>query len=170
MNVLRRWPLLLVAMMAIAILAIGAACGDDDDDSNPTATTGADETTAPGEATDVAVTLQEWSIVLDKNSVPAGTVNFNITNDGPDHTHEFVVVKTDLAPGDLPTNADGSVDEEQVDGVDEAEDVEPGASTTLTVDLEPGKYVLMCNRIDDEGASDEMVHYMLGMRTEFTVE
>ncbi|MEJ2484728.1 MAG: hypothetical protein P8Y68_03235 [Anaerolineales bacterium] len=48
--------------------------------------------------------------------------------------------------------------------VDEVEDVEPGMTTDLTVTLEPGNYVLLCN-ID----SDEM-HYQHGMHVAFTVK
>ena len=45
-------------------------------------------------------------------SAAAGDVTFNATNTGPDDVHEFVVFLTDLAPDALPTNEDGSVDEE----------------------------------------------------------
>jgi hypothetical protein len=55
-------------------------------------------------------------------------------------THKFVVVKTEDAPDQLPQASDATVDETAsgltVGG--EAEDIEVGASTDLTVSLEPG--------------------------------
>ena len=38
------------------------------------------------------------------------TITFNVTNDGPDDEHEFVVFRSDLDPGALPTAEDGTVD------------------------------------------------------------
>ena len=74
----------------------------------------------------------------------------------------MVVVKTDLEPGALPTNSDGSINEEGegVTAVGEVEDVAIGGSATLTLDLEPGKYVLLCNIVDGTD-----VHFKNGMRT-----
>ena len=45
------------------------------------------------------VTVQEWAVLPDPNSVSAGDVTFSITNDGPEDLHEFVVIATDLDPG-----------------------------------------------------------------------
>src|SRR3972149_1476947 len=59
----------------------------------------------------VAVTLQEFAVVPAESSIAAGEVTFEVTNEGPDDVHEFVVFKTDLAPGALPTGEDGSVGE-----------------------------------------------------------
>ena len=67
--------------------------------------------------------------------------------------------KTDLAEDALPV--DGStVTEDTLDLVDEAEDIAPGVGTSLTVDLEPGSYVVICNI---EG------HYDAGMHAALTV-
>src|SRR4026209_2020233 len=46
----------------------------------------------------VAVALQEWAVLRAPDSVPAGTVTFQVTNTGPEDVHEFVVLKTDLDP------------------------------------------------------------------------
>lgn len=116
----------------------------------------------------IAVTLQEFSIVPATASTAAGMVTFDVSNTGPDETHEFVVVKTDLAADALPTKADGSVNEEGADlsPVDEVEDVTVGTSTSLTVDLAPGNYVFICNILnEDTGAA----HYHEGMRVAFIV-
>jgi uncharacterized cupredoxin-like copper-binding protein len=69
------------------------------------------------------------------------------------------VFTTDLAEDALPV--DGStVTEGNLDLVDEVEDVAPGVGTSLTVDLEPDSYVVICNI---EG------HYTAGMHAALTV-
>jgi hypothetical protein len=86
-------------------------------------------------------------------------------------THGFVVFKTDLEPDALPTAPVGSVDEEGegVELIDEIEDIAVGDTPTLTVSLDAGSYVLICNIVEDEG-DETIVHYQQGMRTGFTVE
>ena len=96
-------------------------------------------------------------------------MTFNVTNEGPDDIHEFVVFQTDLAPDALPTNDDGSVDEEG-EGVElqgEIEDIAVGDTQNLTVDLPAGNYVFICNIYD---AAEQEAHYQEGMRVAFTVE
>lgn len=116
----------------------------------------------------VGVTLQEFSVLLDKAEVPAGSVTFATTNVGPDDVHEFVVIKTDLAPGDLPVDATGTVDEAGggMTVIGEIEDIAVGASMSVTLDLAAGKYVLICNIYDE---TETEAHYHEGMRTAFTV-
>jgi uncharacterized cupredoxin-like copper-binding protein len=131
-----------------AALLIATACSG----SPGTAATG-----VPGDGT-IVTTEKDFGIALEETSTPAGSTTFDITNDGPS-THEFVVFKTDLAEDALPV--DGStVTEETLDLVDEAEDIAPGVGTSLTVDLEPGSYVVICNI---EG------HYGAGMHAALTV-
>jgi uncharacterized cupredoxin-like copper-binding protein len=110
---------------------------------------------------DVNATESDYQIELDTNSAAAGELTFGIQNDA-DQTHEFVIFKTDLAPDALPTNEDGDVDEEGegVEAIDEVEDIEGGSSADLTVDLEPGSYVFICNLPG---------HYRQGMYVGFTV-
>jgi hypothetical protein len=86
------------------------------------------------EETTVDVTVQEFAVIPAESSAPAGDVTFDVTNEGPDDVHEFVVFKTDLAPDALPTVADGSVDEEGegVELIDEIEDITIGDTPTLT--------------------------------------
>lgn len=114
----------------------------------------------------VDAALTTYKITVDKNSVSSGEVTFHIHNDATDLTHEFVVFKTDLPPDQLPLNDEGIVDEETgaITLIDEAEDIEPGMSTDLTVNLEPGNYVLVCN------VDSEELHYQHGMYTAFTVK
>jgi uncharacterized cupredoxin-like copper-binding protein len=105
----------------------------------------------------------------DVDSVPAGEVTFEVTNNGPEDVHEFVILKTDLAPDELPTDDTGAVaeDGEGIEVIDEIEDVAVDATETLTVDLEAGSYVVLCNIYDEDEAE---AHYAMGMRTAFTVE
>lgn len=123
-----------------------------------------------GSATTVDVTLREFAITPSVASVPAGAVTFEVTNDGPNDIHEFVVIRTDLALDALPADGDGAVleDGEGMEVVDEIEDLAVGASETLALDLEAGSYVLICNIVEDDEGETE-AHYALGMRTAFSV-
>jgi uncharacterized cupredoxin-like copper-binding protein len=123
------------------------------------------------EETTVDVTVQEFAVIPAESSAPAGDVTFDVTNEGPDDVHEFVVFKTDLAPDALPTAADGSVDEEGegVELIDEIEDIAVGDTPTLTVTLDAGSYVFICNIVQEEGG-ETIAHYQQGMRVAFTVE
>ena len=85
-------------------------------------------------------------------------MKFTIANDGPS-THEFVVVQTDTAPGDLPV--DGAlVSEDGIDVIGEAEDIAPSTTVDLVLTLDEGQYVIICNI---EG------HYSQGMNAGLTV-
>jgi uncharacterized cupredoxin-like copper-binding protein len=102
-----------------------------------------------------------YKIDLGATRPPAGSVTFQITNAGKIQ-HEFVVVKTDLAADKLPIKSgESEVDEDdaQLTHVDEVEDINPGDTPTLTVDLPAGHYVLFCNVAG---------HYQSGMHVDFT--
>jgi uncharacterized cupredoxin-like copper-binding protein len=133
----RRW---LAVPMILGLALLTASCGGDEGG--------------------VGATLADFTITLDSDSAPAGDVTFDVSNDAG-QTHEFVVFQTDLAPDQLPTNEDGDVDEEGegVTLVDEIEDIEAGSSESLTVNLDAGSYVLICNLPG---------HYEQGMHTGFT--
>lgn len=153
----RRWRL--PAVLAASSLAI-AGCMSGGVSPSPSV--------GGGGATTVAVTLQEWALVPATDSAPAGDITFDVTNDGPEDVHELVVIKTDLDAADLPTDADGVVDEagEGMEVVDEIEDVPVGETQSVTVTLDAGSYVLVCNIwTEEEGEA----HYQMGMRTPFTV-
>jgi len=140
-----------LAIAAAAVVMLGAvACSS----SSSTSTSSAGGTDTGG----VSATEKDFSIELGSSSAPAGSVTFDISNEGPS-AHEFVIIKTDLAPDALPTK-DGAVEEDKVDGVDEQEDIAPSTTATLTTDLEAGSYVIICNVPG---------HYEAGMHTAFTV-
>jgi len=136
----------LCTVVAFAIPAL-AACSSDDGNT-------------------VNVTAGDFSLTPDASSVAAGDVKFKVKNTGA-FTHEMVVVKVADA-GDLPTDPNGEVNEDKIpapERIGEVEDVFPGKSKTLKLKLDPGKYVLFCNKVD--GA--DTVHFKKGMHTDFTV-
>jgi uncharacterized cupredoxin-like copper-binding protein len=158
----RRTALCIVA--GIFVLSAGlTACGSDSESS-----VAATDTTT---ATTVAATLQEFAIGTDKASVPAGSVTFDVTNTGPDDVHEFVIIRTDLGAADLPVDKDGAALEEDASlaAIDEIEDIAVDASASLTVDMEAGSYVLVCNIVQEEPDGSLEAHYAEGMRVGFTV-
>lgn len=159
-----------VGAAAVMALVLLPACGGDE--GGDTGGDAATETASEGGATTVAITLEEFAVSADPASAPAGSVTFDVTNDGPDDVHEFVVIKTDLAPTDLPTDKDGAVVEggEGMEVVDEIEDIPVGETPTLTIDLEAGSYALICNILQEEPDGTLEAHYAEGMRTGFTVE
>jgi uncharacterized cupredoxin-like copper-binding protein len=160
-----RRAITVVSWLAVAVLSTGvlAACSSSDEDSGTSAS-------ATQGANAVDVTLQEFAIGTVPTAGAAGTITFTITNNGPDDAHEFVVIKTDLAATDLPTVADGSVDEEGagIEPVDEVEEIPVGTTETLSVDLDAGNYVFICNVVEKE-EGEVISHYQNGMRTSFTV-
>jgi uncharacterized cupredoxin-like copper-binding protein len=151
-----------VLILTCSLVLIGAACSSDDDNGGESPAAGA---TGGGP---VQITLQEFAIGTVPASAAAGSVTFDIENKGPDDDHEFVVFRTDLEPTELPTVANGSVDEEGegLELIDEVEEIEPGATGNLTVDLDAGNYVFICNIYDKD---EKESHYQEGMRTAFTV-
>jgi len=131
-----------VALAACTVLlaAVLAACG--------------------GGPASVDVTMTDYEMLLSVNPVKAGEITFHIQNDSEITVHEFVVVQTDMLAADLPVGEDLLVDESLFTPVDEVEDLAAGDSADLTVTLEPGHYILLCNIPG---------HYKLGMHTDFTV-
>ena len=136
--VLRR---LLVVPAAAALAFTVGSCGGDDGG--------------------IGATEADYTVTLDESNAPAGDVTFDVTNDA-EQTHEFVVFQTDLAEDQLPTNTDGDVDEEGegVTHIDEIEDITAGSTKSLTVTLDAGSYVVLCNLPG---------HYRQGMHASFTV-
>jgi uncharacterized cupredoxin-like copper-binding protein len=106
-------------------------------------------------------TLTEFKIALEPVTLLAGTDTFTVVNAGT-IGHEFVVRKTDLAADALPHKADGTVDESAPELIDvgEVEIPDAGATETLELALEPGRYVFFCNIPG---------HYVGGMHGSFTV-
>jgi iron uptake system component EfeO len=106
----------LAALVAVPLLL--AACGDDDSDGagvSTGATSGA-----------VEVTISDAGCAPDPIEVVAGTIMFDVTNDGSASVTEFEIL-----------DGDDHV-------VGEIENVVPGAEKSFSVMLEPGTYVSYC--------------------------
>lgn len=116
----------------------------------------------------VDVTLKEWEISVQPAEVKAGTVRFSIDNSGS-RVHQFVVVKSDLPPGQLPTTPDNLADLSKLNVNGSVEEIQPGASAELELDLFPGKYVLIDNLVDRNGSGPPDPHYLNGMSAGFFV-
>jgi uncharacterized cupredoxin-like copper-binding protein len=107
----------------------------------------------------VIVDMKEYSITLNVSSVKAGSVKFGIRNLGT-MVHDFDLYKTDRPLGELPI--DGGSAKVKMDGlVKQMINISANRSTTLSADLAPGRYVIICNVAG---------HYQLGMRVSLQVE
>lgn len=128
MSTTRRFAALFAVGAALAVPIAGCGGDDDDDTSADTgaateaATTTGGAASGGGEAVDMSLT--DFALNPADPTVKAGTVTFNVTNDGGT-THALEVE----GPG------------EEV----ETEDLAPGDSAKLTVDLsKPGTYEMYC--------------------------
>lgn len=98
----------------------------------------------------------EFDLVPIAGTVGSGTQTFALTNGG-NVEHEVIFIRTDLGSGDLPPDGNGGASEEGAvvphgdshgDGVQASHvgtHVAAGESGVLTVDLEPGRYAVICN-------------------------
>ena len=110
----------------------------------------------------VDVTLGIFTIDMPA-TIKSGQITFHVTNSDSSDTHEFIIFKTDLAAGELPLDSSNNVDEtaQGLTKIDEIPDMAPGDVKDLTVTLDPGNYVAICNLPG---------HYQAGMYAGFTVE
>jgi uncharacterized cupredoxin-like copper-binding protein len=108
----------------------------------------------------IGVSLTDHSITLDVGTVKPGKVVFEITN-GTDSKfeHEFVVLRSDLDPANLPVK-NGKVEEGKVKNVGEVEGIQPGKVKRLALTLKEGHYSIICNVTG---------HYGMGMNAAFVV-
>lgn len=114
------------------------------------------------------VEISEFSLTVTPVSVTEGGVEFTVTNAGA-FPHQFVVIRTNLAPDALPTTAEGGVDESQVDVVGRIDTFDPGTTRLVKLDMPKANYVLICNIISAPADGDVISHYANGMATRFTV-
>lgn len=137
---------LVPALCALALLI--ASCGSSAPETLPS---------------DVQVTVDlkdsPYSIVLSPATFKAGTIKFGIRNAGA-MVHQFDLIKTDLAADKLPL--DTATAKAKEDGlVKQVLNIQPGKVATVSADLLPGHYVIICNVAG---------HYQLGMHADFTVQ
>jgi uncharacterized cupredoxin-like copper-binding protein len=131
-----------LALMAVPLALLAAACGG-------------------GEEADVTVTMHDDGIELSTSSADAGDLTFEGVNEGS-RTHEFEVfiVPEGVDANNLPMDGDVATADETLEVVDEIEDIAPGTSASLSLNLEPGTYAVICNLPG---------HYANGMHTTFAV-
>lgn len=102
-----------------------------------------------------------FGITLDMAQVPAGKVTFAVTNTSKEMIHEMVVSKITSIDQALPYLKDeNKVDEDAAGHLGEVAELDPGKSGELTLELEPGTYILYCNIPG---------HYISGMWQTLTV-
>jgi len=136
---MRKVPAILVALVAVAALGVACSSGGSSED-----------------ATTITATLDEYTVGTSADSAPAGPVSFDVSNVGVEG-HNLLVVRTDAAADGLPV--EGSTASEE-GTVAETDVLAQGERQTITVDLDPGAYVLICNVPE---------HYRAGMYAPFTV-
>lgn len=109
----------------------------------------------------IDVGLSTYGIALSSDTVTSGKVTFVVKNNATDQTHELLVAQTDHPHDQIPVEANATeFSEDRLTIIGEVEDIDSGAIKRLTLDLPPGRYVLVCNLPG---------HYQGGMHTEFTV-
>ena len=171
------WRALLALMAGLAMM-VAACGGDSEEDAEGSETTeAAEESSEETETTEAAeeaseeaseeetetteaaeeeaaagsgigvVLNDEFELLLDSDPA-AGSVTFNVSNDGPDFPHALTIVRA-ASIEDLPRNdANGAVDTDAMDPADiigsTSIPMAGGTAEDLTVDLEAGDYVFFC--------------------------
>ncbi len=135
-------------MVSVAIAGVlWAGCGGGDTTSTTQIAT---ETEAGGGAGGKTLEIRMGEFYFEPKSAAAtaGQATIEAPNDGSVE-HELVLFKTNKNPANLPTEANGDVDEEKLDkeaeGAGEIADVGAGETKSEEFDLTPGKYVMFCN-------------------------
>lgn len=150
----------------LAVLALGGAlalggCAADPSDMEADGDRDRNGVASSEPMNKIAGSVSEWAVHTTTNRAYAGDVTFAITNFGT-ITHEFLVVKTDIEPGKLPLGSNNRFDEDfsGLEVIDEIAEFEVNTTGLLKVNLEPGKYQLLCNIAG---------HYKAGMWMGFEV-
>lgn len=163
---MRKLTILVVLAVLGGVALVG--CGDDDTPSSADKDeNGGAAVTTPADATGTPVSValgetseEEYTMTVDPASVPAGSVTFEVSNaETNEEKHEMVVMKTDTPADQLKPRA-SNPDKVEEEGEIEEVELEPGQSKNLTLDLDAGKYVLVCNLEK---------HYARGMFASFEV-
>jgi uncharacterized cupredoxin-like copper-binding protein len=100
-------------------------------------------------------------IKTSRASAQAGDVTFEVTNTSKEMVHEMILLYLKDPTKPLAyLDKEFRVDEDKSGDKGEVSELDPGKSGTLTVTLQPGKYLLICNVPG---------HYAAGQWTEFEV-
>jgi uncharacterized cupredoxin-like copper-binding protein len=142
---------------AATLIAVAAKL----DAKNTNAVTATPAAPAPAAAAPAAlghhvnVGLREFSVKPTVSQAASGRVTFAVRNAGT-IPHEFVVLKTPKSAGSLMNGARAN----EAGNVGETGDLAPGKNKTISVNLKPGHYALICNLPG---------HYKAGQHVDFTV-
>jgi uncharacterized cupredoxin-like copper-binding protein len=134
-----------IQLVSIFVLSVGlVACGGDrsaSERSAPDAPASESQKVAEANQSSAAVNVvaKDFEFALDANEAEAGTITFNITNEGS-------------MPHDFAITIDGERHKTKM--------IQPGESAALTVDLQSGTYDYICTVPG---------HDILGMKGTFTV-
>lgn len=142
------------AAFLLGLAALAAACGGSSADDDASA-----EDAQQASRNAITVSAREFSFEADQQTVAAGRVTLTLVNRGS-VPHDLVVVRTDLAPDKLPAK-NGVADVPASEEIAHVHDVRAGARKSVSEELKPGKYVLICN---------VPAHYQAGMHLALTVE
>ena len=115
------------------------------------------EDAAPGVVIVVGI---EWAFGTGLASIAAGEVTFDMINEGA-VVHDIWVLRTEHAYDALPVEGGVAVTGGDVEVVQKVLETPSGTTVSLTANLEPGTYALICNI---------PAHYQLGMRAPFRID
>ena len=169
MNSRKAWISLVVLAAAAVLMSLAVACGSDNDSNgggNATPTEAGQtpsETMADMPADTFHIQMLEFTITGEDGAeitgLTAGTVVFEVHNDGT-VPHSFIVIKTDTDAGSLPVSGNAVDVSAAGDKIGDSGEFPSGEIKTLSADLEPGKYALICNIVG---------HYQQGMHATLDV-
>ncbi len=105
--------------------------------------------------------MATMGITADTVEIPAGEVTFRVVNESQEFYHSMVISPVGDPSKELPyLIEERMVDEEAAVATARVKELKPHDSGSVTVDMQPGTYILYCNIAG---------HYVMGMWTMVTV-
>ena len=101
--------------------------------ASPTAAPTAAAAASGGPSTTINATEKDFAIAIDNSSVPAGSVTFKVSNQGPSPHNVGVTKQSDSSKAGVT----GPV-------IKDSDTIDPGKTTSVTMDLQPGTYNVVC--------------------------
>ena len=119
--------------------------------------------------TTLHVFIEEWKIHADRFQVGAGHLHLSITNQGQ-QVHDLMIMRTTQRFDILPMKRQGGIDQREAgEVVGHLKGIQPGSKRELQLELKPGYYALVCNRVQYEAGGVQR-HYARGMRAPLFVQ